>query len=130
MPDPAINVRGWSELAAGTKTLAAQIQTDADDRFAREAAAVAIVVAGAVPYVSGRLSRSATSRAGNPSVVALGNGVPYAGWIEFGGSRGRPFVPNGRYLYPSAVARTDEVVRAGEAAAETKSKGMTWPKPT
>jgi len=41
--------------------------------------------------------------------LARGGGVPYAGWIEFGGTitgpkatNTRPFVKQGRYLFPSA----------------------------
>lgn len=47
--------------------------------------------------------------------------VPYAGWVEFGGSRPdgsrRPFVQQGRYLFPSALNQ------AGHAA-ELYSKAI------
>ncbi len=34
----------------------------------------------------------------------MGAGVPYAGWIEYGGSRGRAYAAQGRYVYPTALA--------------------------
>lgn len=69
---------------------------------------VAQAVRGALPDVSGALVgtvRTSGTRTGG--TVREGSAkVPYAGWIDFGGSRPdgstRPFLRDGRYLYPSA----------------------------
>jgi len=58
----------------------------------------------------GRLRNNVRVRASRTgaSVVMGSKPVPYAGWIEFGGTRKQPhesarqYVPNGRYLFPSA----------------------------
>lgn len=60
-----------------------------------------------VPRRTGRLASSirpaSTQRTGQVAYSSPTR-VPYAGWIEFGGSRGRPYVSRGRYLFPAAEA--------------------------
>ena len=80
------------------------------------------MVRSKVPRVKGWLAASVATIAapmfgGEGAAVGMGGGeVPYAGWIEFGGSRGRPLVAGGRYLSPTAehdndAARAAETVR-------------------
>jgi len=51
--------------------------------------------------------------------------VPYAGWVEFGGTRhrphdsSRPFVKGGRYLFPAAQADAE---RAAQIYAEALTR--------
>jgi hypothetical protein len=79
---------------------------------------VAAAARAAVPHESGRLNpneryslegdiRVSATRSG--AAVRVGRkAVPYAGWIEFGGTRHRPhdsvrvFTPAGTFLYPAA----------------------------
>lgn len=48
--------------------------------------------------------------------------IPYAGWIEFGGTRKRPhpstrtFIPSGRYLFPAAAGLSDKSAELYSAA--------------
>jgi hypothetical protein len=62
--------------------------------------------------------------------VGIGDGIAYAGWIEFGGTRGRPYFPEGRYLFPTALEAEAEIVAAGEQAANKEIGAMRWPSPT
>lgn len=55
--------------------------------------------------------------------------VPYAGWVEFGGTRGRPYVPGGRFLVPTALAAESDLKGAGERAATDEIRGFRWPNP-
>lgn len=76
-----------------------------------------------VPRRSGRLAASmrpmSTQRTGR---VAYGtvNQTPHAGFIEFGGRVGRnksvarPFIRQGRYLFPAAEAEREPVIRTLE----------------
>jgi hypothetical protein len=76
----------------------------------RAAEPVAEAARSALPHVSDALAddvRVTSSRTG--AAVRMGRKkVPYAGWVEFGGTRQRPhrsqrpFVATGRYLYPAA----------------------------
>ena len=93
----------------------------------------AAMVAARVPRLTGRLAASVSSTGGlfstGASVGMGGPGVPYAGWIEFGGSRGRPFVQEGRYLYPTADDNAGLAQRASEKAARDKIRMQRWPRP-
>jgi hypothetical protein len=62
--------------------------------------------------------------------VGLGDRVPYAGWIEFGGSRGRDFVPEGRYLWPTVLQQEDEFAAFAADVATDTARSYPWPTPT
>lgn len=77
-----------------------------------------------VPVHSGRLFSSikpaSTQRTGRVAMTPASR-VPYAGWIEFGGRiegpkgiRTRPFIRQGRYLFPSAEEEAEPVRRTLE----------------
>ena len=61
--------------------------------------------------------------------VSIGAGVPYAGWIEFGGSRGRPHIPEGRYLYPTALDSEAEFAEMAADAASDSVGRFSWSTP-
>src|SRR5215471_18611575 len=69
---------------------------------------VASAVRGDLPHDTGTLAGSVrTSGTRTGGAVRMGRAtVPYAGWIDFGGSRPdgseRSYVPDGRYLFPAA----------------------------
>jgi bacteriophage HK97-gp10 putative tail-component len=114
MPEPTVAV-------VGLKALARDLSKASDERAGallrylkdagREAAQpVASAARSAVPNDKGRLQgdiRVTATRTG--AAVRMGRKtVPYAGWVEFGGTRRRPhvsrrdFVQTGRYLFPAA----------------------------
>src|SRR4051812_44839640 len=100
-------MRRWADQLAG------EVARDAAPFGAR----VADLVAARVPVLSGQLAQSVTS-APTPDGVGVGydSSTEYAGWIDFGGSRGRAYISTGRYLYPTAQAAADEF---GELAERT-----------
>lgn len=77
-----------------------------------------------MPVRTGRLAASikpaSTQRAGRVGYSSPTK-VPYAGFIEFGGSVGRnrsvkrPFVSKGRYLFPAAEAEREPIMRTLES---------------
>lgn len=78
-----------------------------------------------LPHVTGRLAdtvrASGTRTGGN---VRMGRvAVPYAGWVEFGGSRPdgseREYLPAGRYLFPTA---RDDAGRAAQTYSDNLSR--------
>lgn len=130
MAEDAILVKGWPQLAAGTAQLTKNIEADTQHRYAGIAGQVASQASGAMPRVSGRLAGSVTTRPGPPAAAVMGGGVPYAGWIEFGGGHGRPYIGSGRYFWPAVEAARPIVAQAAQTAATTQAKGMSWPTPT
>jgi phage gpG-like protein len=124
-----VNVDGVPQLIAGTRRLVKQIDDAARRRFLAVADHTAGIVSAKVPHRSGRLAASLAIQPTNRSaLLRMGQGVPYAGWIEFGGSRGRPFVKRGRYLYPTALDSTDMAVAAALYAADQEIGGFAWPR--
>lgn len=87
-------------------------------------------VRSVVPRLSGQLAGSVTSSALADGVgLSMGDGLAYAGWIEFGGTRGRPYVPEGRYVYPTALASVPDLEEfASDAAADTVRE-FSWSTP-
>jgi len=124
-------LQGLDELASGVDALIETMHGEAEREFKATADNLAGIVAGRVPIVSGALAGSVRSeeRAAGAAVTMGGMGVPYAGWIEFGGSRGRPYYPEGRYLMPTIDEAHPDIVEAGTRAAETAIERTTWPSP-
>jgi hypothetical protein len=132
MPAPPIEtkVRGLRELERGARNLFDDIEDDAEAKLLHVADQTATIVRAKVPVRSGRLASSVDAGpAPDGADLSIGAGVPYAGWIEFGGTRGRPYVPAGRYLFPTAKDAADDAGRAGERAAREQIRSARWPKP-
>jgi len=77
-----------------------------------------------------RLAASLTGERADHGAT-VGYDLIYAGPVDYGGwPPGRPYIPEGRYLYPTALEATSLLKRAGETAAEHEIRSMLWPKPT
>jgi len=127
--EPAIRVRGWPELAAGTHQLASNIEAETQQQFRAAADVTASRVRGGVPVVSGAMRADVGVEPGPPVGVGYLGGVPYVGWIDFGGGHGRPYLAGGRYLFPAVRQAEPLVVAAAEHATQTEVKDMRWPTP-
>lgn len=127
MPDAAIQVEGLRELNAALRKLGEKELPKEFKRASKRAAQVVAVEAAArVPKRTGKLAASIRGAAqARGAVVRAGReSVPYAGWIEFGGtiqhktdnwSSTRPFIKQGRYIFPAAKAKEPQVVELFEA---------------
>ena len=126
-----VRVRGGVELAAGSRRLFQKVGPAAIRRFRRVAENSAGVVRTRVPRVTGRLAGSvAVGETDRSATLGMGRGYPvqlYAGWIEFGGTRGRPMVKRGRYVYPTALESQPMAVLAARSAVEQEIGGFSWP---
>lgn len=95
---------------------------------------VASATAAIVPVLTGTLAASVEAESVIDGVAVSiggpGSGAEdYAGWIEFGGTRGRPWVPEGRYLYPTARAAQPEWERRLVETAIESVGSFPWPIP-
>src|SRR5215471_15030131 len=129
--DVSVNVVGFDELVRGSRDLAGRISVKANSSLEGVARYRAGMVKAAVPRVTGRLAGSVdTTPVRDQYDVSIGSeAVLYAGWIEFGGTRGRPYMPQGRYLYPIATADEGQVKATMEKTTATVVRSMTLPKP-
>jgi phage gpG-like protein len=134
----SVEVHGLRELADGSLTLARKIEQGAPKQLQEAAGSAASAARGRVPRVSGRLASSLhTGVSRDAAWLGFGDGVPYAGWIEFGGSRtgnrgataDRAYVPEGRFLYPAARDTEAMVASSAERAARDEIGAMRWPTP-
>lgn len=133
MTRPAVKteVRGVDELNRGLARLEDNIQDEAPRRFEGVADKVKSVTRARVPHKTGAMAASLMARRDGDTVhVGYDGSVPYAGWVEFGGTRGRDYVPGGRWLFPAAHLAEPQLVAAGRDAAHDEIKGMRWPHPT
>ena len=122
MAAPVVGVVGAKALRKDLARLATDVSGPLYKAMtaAGKAAVAPIVPAtqGALPHDSGALAgsvRASGTRTGG--AVRMGRAtVPYAGWIDFGGSRPdgseRPYNAGGRYLFPAAQADAERASRA------------------
>jgi len=132
MADEGIRVSGVDELRRGTRELTGRIEAKANNTLEGTATYRGSMVQAAVPRVKGWLAASVNvAPIENRFDVSIGDDrTPYAGWIEFGGTRGRPYMPEGRYLYPIAMAAQGSVKHEMERATKQTIRGFRWPQPT
>jgi hypothetical protein len=124
-----VRVRGLNELAAGVGRLARNVDRDAGDEFGRMSARMADQVRGRVPVDTGALAGSVQGGPrGRGGRLQMGDGVPYARFVEFGG-RGFPRSTDGNYVGPVVTAAAGELVDAGNRAAGAAIAGTSWPTP-
>jgi hypothetical protein len=84
-------------------------------------------VQGRVPVLTGALKESVEFiEVDGGWAVGMGENLPYAGWIEFGGSRGRELVSAGRYLTPTAMEAQSRYEQAAEQAVEQSIETYPW----
>jgi phage gpG-like protein len=134
-----VEVHGYRELARGSEEIFERIEEQAPERFEEVADKVASAARGRVPRRTGALAASVTSgKARGQALIGMGGpGVPYAGWIEFGGGRRgrgggvaeRPYIGRGRYLYPVALNAEPVLVAAADKTAKDAIRRQRWPSP-
>lgn len=120
-PQAAADIRRWADQLGPAVAKGAE-------PFVQK---VADLVRARVPVLTGLLASSVDTDIDDEGAgVTLGDGVDYAGWIEFGGSRGRPYIPDGRYLYPTALAAQDEFAQAAADVASDTVGRFSWSTPS
>ena len=115
----AVTIKGLRELQAKLRAMDGQSQKKI--RLVLNEAADVIVQSARplIPHRSGKAAASLKAQSGQreAKVVAGGARVPYYGWLDFGGSVGRrnsvhrPFIKEGRYIYPTFSAKHAEVMK-------------------
>jgi hypothetical protein len=123
-----VRLDGWDRLARATGRVDDACSKAAAGAARDVAAALASSTRARVPKQSGRLA-AAVSVVALPdgAGVAFGQGVPYAGWIEYGGTRGRPYVAQGRYLGAGVDQAAADYTRRTATNTDTEIGRLPWP---
>ena len=131
MTAPNVEFVGTDAAMADLKRWADDLKPEVDKAGEPLGQRVAGIVKSRVPHLSGQLAGSVESSIDDEGiVVSLGEGIPYGGWIEFGGARGREYIAEGRYLYPSLLDAQDEYEKlAADTAADSIGR-FRWSKPS
>lgn len=129
-----IAVQGMKELQRALKELDGESQKQIRVALNTVADTVAQGAARRVPVKTGkaRASLRAMSSQRETRIAAGGRKAPYYGWLDFGGRIGRnksvarPFVPGGRYIWPTIAANRDNLAGAVDKALKdlARSKGL------
>lgn len=122
----AVEVRGLRELARALPRFTRALERDLPRAGEEAAQSAAGVARSSVPRRSGALAASIAVVAGDPPGVGLG--TDYGGWVEFGGTRGRPYVASGRYFLPAARSTDDVYQHACEKETDRAIGGFPWPR--
>lgn len=110
----SINVLGLKELRKALRSIDKEKAKELRRAFNEVGEIIVDEARTRVPVRSGALRDSiravSTQREGRV-LMGYEARVPYAGWIDFGGTRGRPYVKGGRVLFPSFDDNTRAVER-------------------
>lgn len=139
-----VQVTGLREFQAALKKLDVGLTGELKSKFLGIAQGIATTIAGRVPHgPSGKASASvkAFGTLKGARVQAGGASAPYYPWLDFGGSIGsrnapghapgkgvnkRPFVPEGRYMYPAIHDALAETEAAAKDALRDVARHAGW----
>ena len=101
-----------------------QASQDAAAKLLTQAAAT---TRAAIPHISGAMAGSVYVKPEAwGAVLSEGDGVVYAGWVDFGGGHGRPYLPSGRYLFPSVADVEAQTEQAFDQAYQAAVDRYRW----
>ncbi|HVW34043.1 MAG TPA: HK97 gp10 family phage protein [Acidimicrobiia bacterium] len=138
MADNIIQVKGITDLRKALRDISKDLAKELRVGLNEAARIVADEAATKVPRRSGAAAASikvgSTQTAANVKVG--GTAAPYFPWLDFGGSTGRghqagepgsgavkrPFLKEGRYIYPTLAEKRDEVTKKVDEVLERLAK--------
>jgi hypothetical protein len=138
-----VGVGAWESLMADTVTivgvgaLAGDLERLAAtggplDRASSDAAVklltpAAATTTAAIPVDTGAMAASVVVKPETlGAALSEGTGVVYAGWVDFGGGHGRPYLPQGRYLYPATADLEGQAEPVFDQAYQAAIDAFAW----
>ena len=127
MSDRTIEVTGIRELRKALKDVEADLPRELRDGLFEIATLVADAARVKVPSVSGDAAGSIKARkqSAAASLAVGGTKAPYFPWLDFGGAVGRnrsvkrPFLKEGRYVYPTLKEKRNVITEKVDALIKT-----------
>jgi hypothetical protein len=121
-----VDFDGAPQFASDLRRLTDRLIVDDTDALLAVGRMLVPRVQSLMPKVSGALAGSVDANQVSPTEVEVSADTPYAAWVEFGGSRGRPLVSSGRFLFPT-VERSGTTVKSRlEAQSQTTIGRFPW----
>jgi hypothetical protein len=129
--DMKVELVGLKEFRNALRKLSTDFPKEMRLGFREVAIDVAQRVAAKVPVgETGNAAASVKPRASQlgAGVAAGGAKVPYYGFLDFGGRVGkdrrisRPFIPQGRYLFPTIEEEHDQIIAAAEKVVDDATR--------
>lgn len=136
---PGVKVQGLREVVSALREADAEAPKRLREHLLPVARLVASRIASKVPRDEGDAAASLSARAGQrgASVAFGGSSAPYFPWLDYGGSVGkghrpgvpwsgsvtRPWMPGGRYVYPTIAEHRDEIAEAALDAMAAAATG-------
>lgn len=125
-----VEIRGLRELGRAFKQVEGDIPNKLKQTFRELAVKVIGRVTAKVPARTGRARASYVPRASTrgAGIAFGGSKAPYVPWLDFGGRVGprksvlRPFLKEGRYLYPTLSEMRTEIIDDTDKAIEAAVK--------
>lgn len=119
-PDVEVKVVGLVELRKALKQVSTELPKEMKTGFKAIAQSIASGAQDKMPSISGKAKGSIKPRASasGASIVFGGSAAPYEPFLDFGGKVGRnksvvrPFIKEGRYLYPTIKEKNTEIMEA------------------
>ena len=129
-----VQVTGLREFSSALKKLDANLSQELKAHFLVIATRISGIIASRVPSLSGRAARSVKAHGTmkGATITAGSASVPYYPWLDFGGNVGRgksvqrPFVPEGRYMYPAIHDEREATEAAARDALHDAAKKAGW----
>lgn len=115
--DAKVEVRGIKDLSKALREIDKDLPKELGAGLAEAAAIVADAARPKVPQRTGKAAASIKVRKQQrgAALAVGGSKAPYFPWLDFGGKTGRnnsvrrPFVPGGRYIYPTLADKREQV---------------------
>lgn len=129
-----VRIDGWRELVRSLRAVGPEAVKAIRLGANKAAEIVAADARGRMPSRSGRARASVKAQSTRTAarVSSGGRRAPYVPWLDYGGSVGRnntarrPFIADGRYVYPAFRARRADFERVliAELAAAAQAAGL------
>lgn len=128
-----IDTREVRDLSRRLRGLSKDAQKDLQKELVKITESLAVHVKTKMPSKSGRARASVKARkvSAGMRLAYGGTKAPHAPWLDFGGSTKvpgaggrvqRPFIKEGRYVWPTVGERSDEIGRDVEAAMQSVAR--------
>jgi hypothetical protein len=128
--DVSVRIVGLRELNTAFRQIDRELPKGLRTEFLVVAEHVVGVIQHRMPHVSGDAQKSVKPRASQKGagIAFGGKDAPYMPWLDFGGRVGRrksivrPFITEGRYVYPGIAESREEIEQGADTAVKNAAR--------